>query len=90
MTTLKDFVPLVAKKAFIAAFALLVVFVTVSQVCVALRTGVVRRLSSTPRYTRSKNPVMFWLLVTFFGALALFVAGLLAAVFVHWNDQKSF
>ena len=90
MTILKNFVPLGVKKAVLVSFALLALYVVGSHLNVALRTGVVQRLSDTPKYTRGENPGMFWLSVIFLGASALLFAALLTAVISHWDDDKIF
>jgi hypothetical protein len=90
MTTLKDFISPEMKKIAVALFAFLVLCAAGSDLYKAFRIGVTQRLPSTPKYTRSENPVMFWLVVVFFGAVVILSAGLLIAVIVHWHDEKAF
>jgi hypothetical protein len=90
MTTLNDFVPLEIRKVVVASGAFLALFVAGSHLHSTLKTGVAQRLPNTCRYSRSERPVMFWLLVIFFGASAIIFAAMVLGVFFHWNDDKVF
>jgi len=74
----------------VVSAASLGLFISGSDLYVALTTGVAQRLSNTPKYTRSENPGMFWALVIFFASSVLLFAGLLAAVIVHWDYGTNF
>lgn len=88
MSNLSDYIPVEVRKLVLAGFAALALFACWSHVRCALKTGVIQRLSDTPRHSRSDSPAMFWLLVTFFAVGAIFFATLLAAVIWHWRDNR--
>jgi hypothetical protein len=90
MTTITDFIPIGVKKVAIASFILLALFGFGSHVHSAFKTGVAQRLPSTRRYIRSESPVMFWLLLSFFAAGAVFFAAALVGILWHWQDDKVF
>jgi hypothetical protein len=90
MTTLKDFISPEVKNLGLGLFSLLAMWAAGSDLYAALKTGVAQRLSSTPRYTRSEQPVRFWLLVIFFAIAVIVFAGILTASIVHWHDEKVF
>lgn len=90
MTTAVDFIPIEIKKVAAIAIASLALVVAGAHIQRAFKTGVVQRLSDTPRYTRTNNPVMFWLLVIFFAVSSVLFLGLVIRVLSHWHDERVF
>ena len=90
MITLRDFVPGRAwqgRRMFLAAVAMLFLCMSASQLVSSLRTGIAQRLSSTPKYTRDGNPLMFWVLVVFSGSGVVLCAALLVGIILRWDDE---
>ncbi len=79
MATLKDYIPEGVKSALLVALSLLCLCVFVGSFRSALKTGVARRLPTTPEYSRSSDPGMFWILVVFYAVGSIIFAGVLVA-----------
>jgi hypothetical protein len=87
MATLKDYIPDGVKFGFFALACALAVGAAVERLYIARKTGAIQRLPSTPKYTRSGDPLKFWLLIVFYVFFFCLFAGILIAVTVHWFSR---
>jgi uncharacterized membrane protein YhaH (DUF805 family) len=90
MTTLPDFISPEAKNTVVGLVSFLALWVTVSNLYVALKTGIAQRQLGTRRFTRSEQPVRFWSLVIFFMISVIIFTALLIAVIMRWHDDRVF
>jgi hypothetical protein len=88
IVTLKDFIPFKVKRIPFLLAACLGMGMAGSNLYAAFKTGVAQRVPDSRRYTRRENPVMFWILVSFFALSLLLFGSLLVAGIIDWVHDK--